>query len=543
MGAGASSSNSRLRKALILRAYNARENGDTLEDQFKKYTYKKGSKTLISIEKVKSSLSMDAPWVDELFRKSLGSETADIEFDTFLGFLQTGYSGNGESMKSSTAQPGLVPVQPPPVQLNKKQMPPVPPLTTNGRSGSQGTPVTDLRVPAPTGVAVGLSESPSVSPPDNQENSDDILLPLNPSNSRALVSFLDSGSSGGMEQRIAPPGKPLWRKREVVRSERTVHYTTVDASGLLQELIEKESTETEVLHMECRETGEFAHRETTKYEQQETFNSEIVAEEKGCEEYVHLKSLDDEIEYLESSMPKRGKGGGEPPPDEEPNAQSPDGCFTESGQRRSHQETSFRADNPDAVHMDDGANNENGNSHGASGRSSMLPDDSLNPNSARDDIFSGISGLEDLNVPNIEVSAPRPQVIDPLLFLPREDFYEGAKIGDQDDHGEMAGGYGVAGIEKDNASGARRRRTWSVPPAAAAVDSPTIAGSYEQERVKTTANKTLAESEINYSSVETPIDVHMQPELLSDRSGSSPPLLNNSSGDALLMRYNSFEVD
>lgn len=42
----------------------------------------------------------------------------------------------------------------------------------------------------------------------------------------------DSGSSG--EMRIPAPGKPLWRKREVVRSERTVHYTTVDASGLLQ---------------------------------------------------------------------------------------------------------------------------------------------------------------------------------------------------------------------------------------------------------------------------------------------------------------------
>lgn len=43
----------------------------------------------------------------------------------------------------------------------------------------------------------------------------------------------------------------------------------------MQELVEKECTETEVLHMECRETGEFAHRETTKYEQQETFNNEV----------------------------------------------------------------------------------------------------------------------------------------------------------------------------------------------------------------------------------------------------------------------------
>ncbi len=27
--------------------------------------------------------------------------------------------------------------------------------------------------------------------------------------------------------------------------------------------------------MECKETGEFAHRETTQYEQMETFNEEV----------------------------------------------------------------------------------------------------------------------------------------------------------------------------------------------------------------------------------------------------------------------------
>ena len=39
--------------------------------------------------------------------------------------------------------------------------------------------------------------------------------------------------------------------------------------------MEKETSETEVLHMECRETGEFVHRETTMYEQKETFNDEV----------------------------------------------------------------------------------------------------------------------------------------------------------------------------------------------------------------------------------------------------------------------------
>jgi hypothetical protein len=34
------------------------------------------------------------------------------------------------------------------------------------------------------------------------------------------------------KSKLAP--RPLWRKREVVRQERTVQYTTVDADGELQ---------------------------------------------------------------------------------------------------------------------------------------------------------------------------------------------------------------------------------------------------------------------------------------------------------------------
>lgn len=40
MGAGVSSMN-RLRKALVMRAYNLRDSEETLEEYFKKYTYKK----------------------------------------------------------------------------------------------------------------------------------------------------------------------------------------------------------------------------------------------------------------------------------------------------------------------------------------------------------------------------------------------------------------------------------------------------------------------------------------------------------------------
>lgn len=92
----------------------------------------------------------------------------------------------------------------------------------------------------------------------NEETLEIIIRPGNKSNDQVTTS-----------------AKPLWRKREVVRQERTIHYTTLDDEGGLQELVEKETTQTEVLHMECKETGEFAHRETTDYEQVETFNNEV----------------------------------------------------------------------------------------------------------------------------------------------------------------------------------------------------------------------------------------------------------------------------
>jgi hypothetical protein len=97
---------------------------------------------------------------------------------------------------------------------------------------------------------------------------------------------------------------------------RVVAYLTVDESGRSQELIETETSITEILHVECKETGEFAHRELQTFEQNETFNKDIVMENMGFEEYVHLKSMSDEIEYVNGNgaMPQRGGGPPESPP-------------------------------------------------------------------------------------------------------------------------------------------------------------------------------------------------------------------------------------
>lgn len=81
--------------------------------------------------------------------------------------------------------------------------------------------------------------------------------------------------------------------------------------------------------MECKETGQFAHRETTQYEQLETFNEEVVAETKGAEEYVHLKSLEDEYHYMESTMPNKEErdGDGQQHDDHAPPQGAGDGTY------------------------------------------------------------------------------------------------------------------------------------------------------------------------------------------------------------------------
>ena len=88
-----------------------------------------------------------------------------------------------------------------------------------------------------------------------------------------------------------------------------MQYTTVDEQGGRQELTEREVTRSEVTHMECKDSGEFAHRELTTFEQSEQFNGETVHEHRGYEEYVHLRSLEDELEYVdgEGTVPPRGQ--------------------------------------------------------------------------------------------------------------------------------------------------------------------------------------------------------------------------------------------
>lgn len=304
MGAGASSL-IRLRKALVLRAYNLRSSQQTLEEQFRPIAFRENGVLYIALADVSKFLSVDAPWLEDLFVQIMDSGSKDkrMKFREFIEFLETGKvaqvevitpgieNGNGDpttstikSLSYSNSMTGF------PVHERQRNE------SEEGQAGTKAPPLP----PSDTPVSSTRNEVAVV---DGGESPDS----PNPSLARTTSTELVRKGSHKMTIPADENGavKPLWKKREVMKQERTIHYTTMDAAGVVQELIEKETSETEVLHMECRETGEFAHRETTVYEQKETFNDEVVNEQFGSEEYVHLKSKEDEIEFRDSNMPMR----------------------------------------------------------------------------------------------------------------------------------------------------------------------------------------------------------------------------------------------
>ena len=329
----------------------SRDKDQTLEEQFEQYTFTKeddaDSSVYISLDDVRNALNDNGKlkWIDDLFRQLLGtSSSLDMEFKDFIDFLETGKSPSTVAPKGDHAPSS-------PFKTSKKKKALQAAVAANASNNAplsvfpgkptiqrpQEVPIINLSTSSSAPSLSALLErnkleeqerrkkqqlphppnqSPSSSSPSTSSTKKlgrnvgvypevaETLEYMLASTDKYAVVVKENGSS------VAPP-KPLWRKREVVRQEKAVYYTTVDGDGVTQELMEKETTQTEILHMECKETGEFAHRETTNHELLEKFNDEIVTHDTGKEEYVHLKSVDDEIEYMDSNMPRASGNAGE----------------------------------------------------------------------------------------------------------------------------------------------------------------------------------------------------------------------------------------
>ena len=102
-------------------------------------------------------------------------------------------------------------------------------------------------------------------------------------------------------------GRSMWKKHETVIQERIVKQITVDKDGKINELITTDKSQNDIIHIESKLTGEFVHREYTQQEQTEELDKDMSTFIRATEEYIHLKSKEDEYEYLHSEVPPQSE--------------------------------------------------------------------------------------------------------------------------------------------------------------------------------------------------------------------------------------------
>jgi hypothetical protein len=95
---------------------------------------------------------------------------------------------------------------------------------------------------------------------------------------------------------------PIFKKHETTVQEKIMRSITIDENGVQHNLVERDKSQNDVIHIECKD-GLFAHREYTQQEQTEELDGELVTLIRATEEYIHLKSNDDEFEYLHTDIP------------------------------------------------------------------------------------------------------------------------------------------------------------------------------------------------------------------------------------------------
>lgn len=132
----------------------------------------------------------------------------------------------------------------------------------------------------------------------------EVLMKLNfqklPSVSAMVLYGCDSKTNSETKNKKSTT---VWKKHETIIQEKIIKHITIEGDGTVHELIETDKSQNEVIHMECKITGAFAHREYSQQEQTEELDRELATFVRATEEYVHLKSTDDEYEYLHSDIP------------------------------------------------------------------------------------------------------------------------------------------------------------------------------------------------------------------------------------------------
>jgi len=261
MGGGASSLH-RVRQIIVMRAFNICEKNSTVAQLFYEHVhFDDNGDACLSIDSIKQVLQVEttSSLLDPLLRCNFNSN--DILFDDFVSFLETGM---------------------------------LPCLRGNG--GRQVKHLSAARIKQPTNSNKN----------DQRAVYNTVFQSLGfrvSSKSKTVIPYQQDNLKMDPTTKNPKNGNHLWKKHETLIHERIVKYVTLNADGSLEELVEREKKQDEVVHMECKDTGIFAHHEHSQFEKTEAFNGELVAGQRGTEEYCHLKSLDDEYEYFDGPGP------------------------------------------------------------------------------------------------------------------------------------------------------------------------------------------------------------------------------------------------
>ena len=91
MPVGGLRSMKRLRRLLYIKAYNAKPEGTTIDELFRRYRRVNAAGVgVLAREDIKAAIGLTAPWFDELLAHYTCGALDEVGFDLFVDFLATG---------------------------------------------------------------------------------------------------------------------------------------------------------------------------------------------------------------------------------------------------------------------------------------------------------------------------------------------------------------------------------------------------------------------------------------------------------------------
>jgi hypothetical protein len=325
MGAGASAqlpsegpTPHKLRQTLIIRAYNARKSGTSVAQQFAEHRRfdEATGQSYLTREDIRTALSLDStPQISAMLDQYLGGVDGMVSYEAFLQFISVGSrrpsaSAAADSSCCSTATPSPTAAEAAVVKMNEADLdtsfakPNVirfvrksasvasmsdvdePPTFPGGPRPSKPPTVPQYTSAAAAATAAAAAAAASDTADDDASCStartaasllncdseaaaaDATVVTTADAATRNADATTEQSSALVLHSSAlsaAGSGKAVWQKSETVVQERIVCYTTVDSDGRRQELTERERNVTCVVHMECKETGEFAHKEVSQH--------------------------------------------------------------------------------------------------------------------------------------------------------------------------------------------------------------------------------------------------------------------------------------